>query len=103
MPIREISHRTELSHNTIRNFLVTDIVESQYPKRKSPSKPGDYEHTLTNWLFHKTKRHCKYRRRVLSFDGKNPPRITIKLEWAEVNFSWLKRISELYHASHRGG
>jgi transposase len=64
MPIREISRRTGLSRNTVRKYLATDIVEPKYPKRKTPSKLDDYEHTLTSWLFRETKRHRKYRRCV---------------------------------------
>jgi transposase len=35
-----------------------------YPRRKSPSKLDDYEHSLTSWLFRETKRHRKQRRSV---------------------------------------
>ena len=64
MPIREISRRTGLSRNTVRKYLATDIVEPQYPKRKTPSKLDDYEQTLTSWLFRESKRQRKYRRSV---------------------------------------
>lgn len=64
MPIREISRRTGLSRNTVRKYLATDIVEPQYPKRKTPSKLDCYEQTLTSWLFRESKRQRKYRRSV---------------------------------------
>jgi len=64
MPIREIARRTGLSRNTVRKYLATDIVEPQYPKRRSPSKLDDYELTLTNWLHREAKRHRKLRRTV---------------------------------------
>jgi transposase len=64
MPIREIARRTGLSRNTVRKYLATDIVEPEYPKRKSPSKLDDYEPTLINWLHREAKRHRKQRRTV---------------------------------------
>jgi len=64
LPIREISRRTGLSRNTVRKYLTTELVEPQYPKRKTPSKLDDYEATLTSWLFRETKRQRKYRRSV---------------------------------------
>lgn len=62
MPIREITRRTGLSRNTVRKYLASQVVEPQYPKRKSPSKLDDYEATLTSWLFREAKRHRKQRR-----------------------------------------
>ena len=64
MPIREIARRTGLSRNTVRKYLATDIVEPQYPKRKSPSKLDDYEATLSNWLHRESRRHRKQRKTV---------------------------------------
>lgn len=64
MPIRQIARRTGLSRNTVRKYLAGNVVEPQYPKRKSPSKLDDYEQTLTSWLFRETKRHRKQRRCV---------------------------------------
>jgi len=64
IPIREITRRTGLSRNTVRKYLATQIVEPQYPRRKTPSKLDDYEHTLTSWLFRESKRHRKQRRSV---------------------------------------
>jgi transposase len=64
MPIREISRRTGLSRNTVRKYLASDIVEPQYPKRKTPSKLDDFEQTLISWLFRESKRQRKYRRSV---------------------------------------
>lgn len=62
MPIREIARRTGLSRNTVRKYLATDIVEPQYPDRKSPSKLDDYEATLRSWLFRESRRHRKQRK-----------------------------------------
>lgn len=62
MPIREIARRTGLSRNTVRKYLSSNIVEPQYPNRCSSSKLGDYEQTLTSWLFREAKRHRKQRR-----------------------------------------
>jgi transposase len=64
MPIREITRRTGLSRNTVRKYLASGVVEPRYPKRKSPSKLDDYEHTLISWLFREAKRHRKQRRSV---------------------------------------
>jgi transposase len=64
MPIREITRRTGLSRNTVRKYLASGVVEPRYPRRKSPSKLDDYEHTLTSWLFRESKRHRKQRRTV---------------------------------------
>jgi transposase len=64
MPIREITRRTGLSRNTVREYLASGVVEPRYPKRKSPSKLDDYELTLTSWLFRESKRHRKQRRSV---------------------------------------
>ncbi len=63
-PIREIARRTGLSRNTVRKYLASNVVEPVYPRRKSPSKLDDYEHSLTSWLFRETKRHRKQRRSV---------------------------------------
>ncbi len=57
MPIREIARRTGLSRNTVRKYLASGVVKPRYPKRKSPSKLDDYEHTLTGWRFPESKRH----------------------------------------------
>ena len=64
MPIREITKRTGLSRNTVRKYLAGDVVEPQYPKRKTPSKIDDYEQTLLSWLHREAKRHRKQRRNV---------------------------------------
>jgi len=64
MPIREIARRTGLSRNTVRKYLATAVVEPRYPKRKSPSKLDDYEHTLTSWLFREASRPRKQRRHL---------------------------------------
>lgn len=64
MPIREVARRTGLSRNTIRKYLAGNVVEPEYPQRKSPSKLDDYEGTLTNWLFREAKRHRKQRRSI---------------------------------------
>ncbi len=63
-PIREIARHTGLSRNTVRKYLASNVVEPAHPKRKSPSKLDDYEHTLTSWLFRESKRHRKQRRSV---------------------------------------
>ena len=62
MPIREIARRTGLSRNTVRKYLATNIVEPQYPARKSPSKLDDYEETLRNWLIRESRRPRKQRK-----------------------------------------
>jgi transposase len=64
MPIREISRRTGLSRNTVRKYLASGVVEPCYPKRSSPTKLDDYEHTLISWLFREAKQHRKQRRSV---------------------------------------
>ncbi len=64
VPIREITRRTGLSRNTVRKYLASGVIEPAYPKRASPSKLDDYEHTLTSWLFRESKRHRKQRRSV---------------------------------------
>jgi transposase len=64
MSIREITRRTGLSRNTVRKYLASGVVEPHYPKRKSPSKLDDYEHTLISWLFREAKRHRKQRRTI---------------------------------------
>ena len=64
MPIREVARRTGLSRNTVRKYLATQVVEPQYPKRKSPSKLDDYEDTFISWLFRESKRHRKQRRSI---------------------------------------
>ena len=62
MPIRQIAKRTGLSRNTVRKYLAGNVVEPQYPKRRSPGKLDEYEQTLTSWLFREAKRHRKQRR-----------------------------------------
>jgi transposase len=62
--IREIARRTGLCRNTVRNYAASPVVEPSYPPRKSPSKLGDYEDTLTNWLFRESWRHRRQRRTV---------------------------------------
>ena len=64
MAIREVARRTGLSRNTVRKYLASEVVEPQYPKRKSPSKLDDYEQTLISWLFRETNRHRKQRRSI---------------------------------------
>jgi hypothetical protein len=64
MPNREITRKKGLSRYTVCRNLASGVVEPRYPKRNSPSKLDDYEHTLTSWLFREAKRHCKQRRSV---------------------------------------
>jgi len=64
LAIREIARRTGLSRNTIRKYLVGNVVEPRYPDRKSPSKLDDYGPLLTGWLHRETKRHRKERRNL---------------------------------------
>jgi len=61
MPIRQIARRTGLSRNTVRKYLASNVVEPAYPKRRSPSKLDDYEHTLISWLFRESRRHSRAR------------------------------------------
>jgi transposase len=62
MPIREITRRTGLSRNTVRQYLASGELEPRYRRQKSPSKLDDYEQTLTSWLHRETKRPRKQRR-----------------------------------------
>lgn len=64
MAIREIARRTGLSRNTIKKYLASNVVEPQYPARKSPSKLDEYEHTLVSWLHREARQHRKRRRSV---------------------------------------
>ena len=62
IPIREIAKRTGLSRNTIKKYLASNIVEPEYPKRKTPCKMDDYETTLNNWLHREARRGRKQRK-----------------------------------------
>jgi transposase len=64
VPIREITRRTGLSRNTVRKYLASGVMEARYPKRKTRSELGDYELTLTSWLFRVSRRRRKQRRSV---------------------------------------
>jgi transposase len=59
--ICEIAKRTGLSRNTVRKYLASNIVEPQYPRRKSPSKLDEYAKTLTSWLHRESQRRRKQR------------------------------------------
>jgi len=50
MSKREITRRTGLSHNTIRRYLNSKIVDPTYPKRNSLSKLDEFEELLSGWL-----------------------------------------------------
>lgn len=62
--IRAIARRTGLSRNTVRKYLVSGIVEPEYPSRKTPSKLDGYEQTLTTWFMREKSRNRKQRRTV---------------------------------------
>jgi len=64
MPIREIARRTGLSRNTVRKYLASGVVDTNYSKRKSSSKLTVYEQTLTSWLHREAKRNRKERRSI---------------------------------------
>ncbi len=63
MQIREIVRRTGLS-NTVRKYLASVVVETQYSKRKSESKLDDYATSLNNWLHRESRCSCNQRRSV---------------------------------------
>jgi transposase len=51
MSLREVARRTGLSRNTIRRWLrQPEVVEPQYPKRRSPSKVDPWAELLRTWL-----------------------------------------------------
>ena len=62
MAIREIVRRTGISRNTIRKYLVNEVVEPRYPKRNSPSKLDSLAATLSGWLAAERTRGRKQRR-----------------------------------------
>ncbi|WP_122984552.1 winged helix-turn-helix transcriptional regulator [Herbaspirillum robiniae] len=37
--IREISRRLDISHNTVRRYIRSDVSEPAYPARRSPGSP----------------------------------------------------------------
>jgi len=64
MPIREISRRTGLAHNTVRKYLRFDETEPTYARRVSSSKLDPYAEKLANWLGIEATKTRKQRRNL---------------------------------------
>lgn len=64
MSIREISRRTGLSRNTVRKYVSNQVVEPEYPARKSRSKLDGFEVLLATWLERQSRRHRKQRKTI---------------------------------------
>jgi len=56
MPIREISRRTGLSRNTIKNYLREGAAEPKFKTPKRPSKLDPYADRLSAWLLVQTRK-----------------------------------------------
>ena len=50
VPIREISRPTDVSRNTIRKYLRSDLIEPQFQVPDRPSKVDPYAEKLSAWL-----------------------------------------------------
>jgi len=62
MPIREISRRTGLSCNSVRNYLRADIVEPSFRTPTRPSKLDPFAEKLSGWLVTEQRKSRKDRR-----------------------------------------
>ena len=74
MLIRDITHRTGLSRNTVRKHLASGELEPRYRRPKVPSKLGDYEQTLTSGLHREIK--CP---RIQRLTDKRPHQSSIQM------------------------
>ncbi|MGO0790447.1 hypothetical protein ACTOWA_11325 [Herbaspirillum seropedicae] len=50
MSIREIARRLDISRNTVRRYIRSDVSEPAYPARRSPSSLDDFTARLSAWL-----------------------------------------------------
>ncbi|WP_411910027.1 helix-turn-helix domain-containing protein [Herbaspirillum frisingense] len=48
--IREIARRLDISRNTVRRYIRSDVSEPAYPARCSPSSLDDFTARLSAWL-----------------------------------------------------
>lgn len=64
MSIRAIARRTGLSRNTIKKYLISDVVEPRYAQRVSPSKLDEFASKLESWLEAESGKGRKQRRRL---------------------------------------
>ncbi len=64
LAIREIARRTGLSRNTVRKYLCNEVIDPQYPDRKTPTKLDDYADKLSAWLKTESNKGRKQRRNL---------------------------------------
>lgn len=90
IPIREISRRTNLSRNTIRKYLRSDVVEPQYRTPERSSKLAPYAEKLEHWLRIEAGKSRKQKRTVkqlyadlvaLGYDGSYPRVAKFVQDW----------------------
>ena len=60
--IREIARRLDISRNTVRRYIRSDVSEPAYPARRSPSSLDDFTARLSVWLSAEAIKSRKQRR-----------------------------------------
>ena len=60
--IREIARRLDISRNTVRRYIRSDVSEPAYPARRSPSSLDDFTARLSAWLSAEAVKSRKQRR-----------------------------------------
>ncbi|XNW96443.1 helix-turn-helix domain-containing protein [Herbaspirillum frisingense] len=60
--IREIARRLDISRNTVRRYIRSDVSEPAYPARRSPSSLDEFTARLSAWLSAEAVKSRKQRR-----------------------------------------
>ena len=60
--IREIARRLDISRNTVRRYIRSDVSEPAYPARRSPSSLDEFTARLSAWLSAEAIKSRKQRR-----------------------------------------
>ncbi len=79
MSMREISRRTGLARNTVKNYLRSDETEPTYARRVSSSKLDPYAERLATWLGIEATKSRKQRRNLKQIYTQSPTRAALAL------------------------
>ncbi|WP_413456562.1 winged helix-turn-helix transcriptional regulator [Herbaspirillum huttiense] len=104
--IREIARRLDISRNTVRRYIRSDVSEPAYPARRSPSSLDDFTARLSAWLSAEAVKSRKQRRtlkqmfldlRELGYEGSYDRVAAFSRQWKVGQMERVKSASKSTH------
>jgi AcrR family transcriptional regulator len=101
--IREIARRLDISRNTVRRYIRSDVSEPAYPARRSPSSLDDFTARLSAWLSAEAVKSRKQRRalkqmfldlRELGYEGAYDRMAAFSRQWKVGQMERVKSASK---------